>query len=157
MKVPIECPIFRAYLQKEIPAAFEIINAEHEAVKNRQSICIDGLGVSYLSFIEHLPELEWLDIDNNPKIKHLPRLPSTLRVFYSNHKFETSKQPVFFLKGHNIVMLDDGSIIRGGYVWGSLDKFKTWVAERDDAGKFAKFISECEAYLLNIKNKTHEK
>ena len=96
MKVPIECPIFRAYLQKEIPAAFDsdgLMSTHHEVVKNIRRIKIVLLGASSLDGIEYLGKLRWLYIDNNPEIKHLPKLPNTLDTFYSNHKFETTLKP----------------------------------------------------------------
>ena len=153
MKVPIECPIFRAYLQKEIPAAFDsdgLMSTHHEVVKNIRRIKIVLLGASSLDGIEYLGKLRWLDIDNNPEIKHLPKLPNTLDTFYSNHKFETSVQPVFFYNMWNFIMLDSGCVIYGSGRWGSLDEFKAWIAEFEVERKFAPFITECEAYLSKL-------
>jgi hypothetical protein len=153
MKVPIECPKFRAYLQKIIPAAFDangLMDTGHEAVNGVRRLDIERHGVTSLSGIECLGELCWLYVLGSPEIKHLPRLPNTLEAFWSNHKFDTSVQPVFFWNGWNYVMLDNGCILRGGRTWDSLDDFKAWAAERDDKADFAPFISECEAYLAKL-------
>ena len=80
MKVPIECPKFRAYLQEIIPAAFGaegLMDTQHKTVKNKKRINIELLGASSLAGIEHFGKLRRLDADNNPNIKHLPKLPST--------------------------------------------------------------------------------
>ena len=159
MKVPIECPIFRAYLQKEIPAAFDsdgLMSTHHEVVKNIRRIKIVLLGASSLDGIEYLGKLRWLYIDNNPEIKHLPKLPNTLDTFYSNHKFETSVQPVFFYNMWNFIMLDSGCVIYGSGRWGSLDEFKAWIAEFGVERKFAPFITECEQYLSKLNNQNME-
>ena len=153
MKVPIECPKFRAYLQEIIPAAFGadgLMNIQHERVKKRQSLRIYRRGVSSLAGIEHLGKLRWLDVDYNPEIKHLPRLPNTLNSFYSNHKFDTSVQPVFFYRMWNYLLLDNGRVLHGSTMWDSLDDFKASVAERVDVDKFSQFIAECEQYLKKI-------
>jgi hypothetical protein len=153
MKVQIECPDFRAYLQKMIPAAFDndgLMDTEHKAVKSVKHIDIEPRGVSTLSGIEYLPNLQNLDVDLNPNIKHLPRLPSTLKEFYSNHKFDTSVQPVFFYRMWNYLLLDNGRVLHGSTMWDSLDDFKASVVERYDAEKFAPFITECEQYLKKI-------
>ena len=99
--------------------------------------------------IEYFGKLRRLDADNNPNIKHLPKLPSTLKEFWSNHKFDTSVQPVFFYSAWNFVLLDNGCVI-GQASWNSLDEFKAWIAEFEVERKFAKFISECEQYLKTI-------
>lgn len=154
MKIPIDCPKFRAYLQKEIPDAFDadgLMDTTHEAVNCVGRLNIDWRGLTSLSGIEYLPNLQKLDVDFNPNIKHLTKLPNTLKAFHSNHKFDTSVQPVFFWDGSNFVMLDDGRILYGFSVCGSLDEFKTWVSKREDADKFTPFISECEAYLSKLK------
>jgi hypothetical protein len=155
MKVPIECPVFRAYLQNEIPDAFDVnglMDTEHEGVLCREMIDIEGLDVRSLVGIEHFINLSALDIDNNPKIKHLPRLPNTLKAFFSNHKFDTSAQPVFYHEGRNYVMLENGYILWCVYRWYSLDEFKaSWLTKRDDADDFAPFITECEQYLSKPK------
>jgi hypothetical protein len=153
MKVPIECPIFRAYLQKEIPDAFDgdgLMDTEHKTVNNVRRIDIERRGVSSLAGIEHFGKLRRLDADLNPKIKRLPKLPNTLEVFYLDHKLKTSVQPVFFYNVWNFVMLDNGRVLWAKYSWDNLVEFKTWVSRREDAGKFAKFISECEAYLAKL-------
>jgi hypothetical protein len=160
MKVPIESIIFWAYLQKVIPDAFDnngLMDTVHEDVFRLKKIDIYGHGASSINETPYLLSLEGLDIRYNPKIKHLPKLPNTLKTFWSNHKFDTSVQPVFFWDGSNFVMLDDGRILYGFSACGSLDEFKTWVSKREDADEFAPFITECEAYFLNIKNKTDEK
>jgi len=166
MKVPIECPKFRAYLQEIIPAAFGaegLMDTQHKTVKNKKRINIELLGASSLAGIEHFGKLRRLDADNNPNIKHLPKLPSTLKEFWSNHKFDTSVQPVFFYSAWNFVLLDNGCVIGpaswnsldngcviGPASWNSLDEFKAWIAEFEVERKFAKFISECEQYLKTI-------
>ena len=152
MKVPIECPKFRAYLQEIIPAAFGaegLMDTQHKTVKNKKRINIELLGASSLAGIEHFGKLRRLDADNNPNIKHLPKLPSTLKEFWSNHKFDTSVQPVFFYSAWNFVLLDNGCVI-GPASWNSLDEFKAWIAEFEVERKFAPFISECEQYLKTI-------
>jgi hypothetical protein len=153
MKVLIECPVFREYLQKVIPDAFDadgLMDTEHKGVLCREMIDIEGLDVRSLVGIKHFINLSTLDIDNNPNIKHLPRLPNTLEVFYLDHKLKTSVQPVFFYNVWNFVMLDNGRVLWAKYSWDNLVEFKTWVSRREDAGKFAKFISECEAYLAKL-------
>ena len=156
MKIPIECPIFRAYLQKIIPDAFDadgLINKEHEARKSIQDINIDGIGAGSLDGIGLFDILRYLDIDYNPKIKHLPRLPNTLEEFYSNQKFKTSVQPVFFNGAWNYILLDNGRVLCGDIEWVNLNKFKEWAAERHDKSEFTQFIVECEQYLAKL-NKT---
>ena len=153
MKVPIECPKFRAYLQEIIPAAFGaegLMDTQHKTVKNKKRINIELLGASSLAGIEHFINLSALDADNNPNIKHLPKLPSTLKEFWSNHKFDTSVQPIFFDGARNFVLLDNGCVL-GGYLYcDNLCEFKTWLTKRDDADDFAPFITECEAYLSKL-------
>jgi hypothetical protein len=152
MKVTIECPIFRAYLQKEIPAAFDtdgLMDTQHKAVKKMRGVNICNHGVSSLTGIEHF-ELYDLDADNNPKIKHLPRLPNTLEEFWSNHKFDTSVQPIFFDGGRNFVLLDNGCVLCGYLYCDNLCEFKTWVSKRYDRVEFIPFIAECEAYLSKL-------
>lgn len=158
MKIPIECPKFREYLQEEIPAAFAngLMDTEHKDVFRLKKIDIDGLGVSSLAGIEHFGELQQLDVDNNPNIEHLPKLPNTLKEFWSNHKFYTSVQPVFFYRIWNFIMLDNGCILRRAGTWGGLDEFKTWLTKRDDADDFASFITECEQYLSKLNNQNME-
>ena len=125
------------------------MDTQHKTVKNKKRINIELLGASSLAGIEHFGKLRRLDADNNPNIKHLPKLPSTLKEFWSNHKFDTSVQPVFFYSAWNFVLLDNGCVI-GSASWNSLDEFKAWIAEFEVERKFAKFISECEQYLKTI-------
>ena len=153
MKVPIECPNFRAYLQKEIPAAFDtdgLMDTQHKTVKNKKRINIELLGASSLAGLEHFGKLRSLDADNNPKIKHLPRLPNTLEEFWSNHKFDTSVQPIFFDGARNFVLLDNGCVLCGYLYCDNLCEFKTWVSKRYDRVEFIPFIAECEAYLSKL-------
>lgn len=156
MKVQIECPKFREYLQKVIPDAFDadgLINKEHEARKSIQCIDIEGIGAGSLDGIGLFDRLYYLDIDNNPEIKHLPRLPNTLEVFYSNQEFKTSVQPVFFNGAWNFILLDNGCVLCGSIEWVNLNKFKEWIAGRHDESKFVPFIAKCEQYLAKL-NKT---
>lgn len=160
MKVPIECPVFRKYLQKVIPDAFDVnglMDTEHEGVLCREMIDIEGLDVRSLVGIEHFINLSALDIDNNPKIKHLPRLPNTLKTFHSNHEFKKSVQPVFFYNMGVFVMLDNGRILWGSGSWDSLDEFKAWVGKIDKVSQFSPFIAKCKRFSNKIKNKTDEK
>lgn len=160
MKVPIECPVFRKYLQKVIPDAFDVnglMDTEHEWVLCREMIDIEGLDVRSLVGIEHFINLSALDIDNNPKIKHLPRLPNTLKTFHSNHEFKKSVQPVFFYNMGVFVMLDNGRILWGSGGWDSLDEFKAWVGKIDKVSQFSPFIAKCKRFSNKIKNKTDEK
>ena len=158
MKVPIECPNFRAYLQKEIPAAFDtdgLMDTQHKAVKKMRGVYICNHGVSSLTGIEHF-ELYDLEADNNPKIKHLPRLPNTLEEFWSNHKFDTSVQPIFFDGARNFVLLDNGCVLCGYLYCDNLCEFKTWVSKRYDRVEFIPFIAECEQYLSKLNNQNME-
>ena len=152
MKIPIECPVFRTYLQNMIPDAFSdgLMDSEHEWVKGLHFINLRGVGVSSIKEVEFFENLRHINIRNNPKIKHLPKLSNTIQKFFANHEFEASEQPFVFFGGTVYVLLDCGDIVYEHFRVPFVD-FNNEVRLWHTGGALYPFLSECEAYLLKIK------
>lgn len=96
MKTNIECAKFKTYLQTLMPNAFDdegLLDTHNHAILTLKVIDIDGVGVTSIKEIIYFNNLTHLNVENNPNLTHLPKLPKGVRSFFANTEFKTTDYP----------------------------------------------------------------